>query len=98
MGLPALKAKYNSRSSLLETLIPVPSEGKIRKMFIEYQSPVMTFPKLEKLNKSKSMATLTSIQTTTNKRGRFSCLKYSRLIFFELNIIIHSIQLQRQTK
>lgn len=74
-GLPALKAKYNGRSSLLETLIPVPSEGKIRKMFNEFdfKSPKSQLPKLTSLSKTRSNISLSkSNRTSVNKRGNFS--------------------------
>lgn len=57
IGLSALKAKYNGRSALIETLIPVPSEGKIRKIFNEYHNP--SLPKLATLNKARSTSKLT---------------------------------------
>ena len=71
-NLPALKAMYNSRSAMIETLIPVPSEGKIRKMFMEYPSPVVNkFPKVNNLDYSKSTSNLTeTIRTGVAKRGK----------------------------
>ena len=39
IGLPALKAKYNTRSPLMKALVPKPSEGTWRIMFTTYKSP-----------------------------------------------------------
>ncbi|CAI2360728.1 unnamed protein product [Moneuplotes crassus] len=58
IGLSALKAKYNGRSTLMETLIPVPSEGKIRKMFNGYQPSASSQPKLPGIKKSQSVSKL----------------------------------------
>jgi len=59
IGLPALKAKYNGRSALIETLIPVPSEGRIRKMFNQYQPKnELNLPQVTKFHKSKSTTRL----------------------------------------
>jgi len=39
--LPNVKNKYNQRSTLMKNLFPVPSEGKVRAMFLE-PSPNLT--------------------------------------------------------
>jgi hypothetical protein len=71
-GLPALKAKYNGRSALMETLIPVPSEGKIRKMFNNYKSPQLNkLPKVRGLNKSKSTSVFAKSFKTHGGRSKF---------------------------
>ena len=99
-NLPALKAMYNSRSTMIETLIPVPSEGKIRKMFMNYHSPSATkFPKVHNLDHSKSTANLTeTIRTGFAKRGKFYkpyFIIMFRIVFSFFNFFSHSIWLSR---
>jgi hypothetical protein len=46
--LPNVKNKYNTRSTLVKNLFPMPSEGKVRAMFIE-PSTNLTNPTLPKI-------------------------------------------------
>lgn len=57
IGLPALKAKYNTRSPLMKALVPKPSEGTCRIMFTNFKSPnFRKLPKITSLNKRQHTA------------------------------------------
>lgn len=46
--LPSVKSKFYTRSTLVKNLFPIPSEGKVRAMFIEPTSTINKLPKLGK--------------------------------------------------
>lgn len=79
IGLSALKAKYNGRSTLMETLIPVPSEGKIRKMFNNYENThTQSLPQLSGLRKSNSSSRIGQSRIgkyTKNGKSKFLIIK-----------------------
>lgn len=57
IGLPALKAKYNTRSPLMKALVPKPSEGTCRIMFNNYKSPQnKKLPMITSLDKRNNTA------------------------------------------
>lgn len=57
IGLPALKAKYNTRSPLMKALVPKPSEGTCRIMFTSYKSPQhKRLPRITSLGKRQLTA------------------------------------------
>lgn len=47
VGLPALKAKYNTRSALVKALIPTPSDGKVRMMFKNFGGAESSLPVID---------------------------------------------------
>lgn len=68
IGLPALKAKYNTRSPLMKALVPKPSEGTCRIMFNIYKSPqYKRLPKITSLSKpQKDVHGDTSVEIVKN--------------------------------
>jgi len=83
IGLPALKAKYNTRSPLMKALVPKPSEGTCRIMFTTYKSPqARKLPRITSVEKHKKDTNIKSIITSPQNLNKSVVETRNKVKFF----------------